>query len=191
MLRRLGRRFFGCSSRSFHSKTSSVCPRIWQYSGLVFFGSAFAAALCVVPWKRLALERAEKKQADEQLAPIEDAARTRALTFEQLTSMCGEAGCRGWTTPKLQPSAMTETQETASQEVPLGAPVLWCIDHPSVGISYVDGNPQRNIFWTDETRIPIRHTMYDRCWNIVAIVRGVRADAILLEYKGISRYLRY
>lgn len=139
-----------------------------------------------VHWSHIAAEFGAIRWENARLKPLVKEAKRRGLTYERLSIEC----LRGCPQIEVEGSAVLEDSEhegggSVTAESPIGAPVVWCIDHPSPGVSYVNGNPQRAVTWKDESPIPINRLKYDRCQWVVAIVRGVRPDRILLEFKGL------
>lgn len=105
-----------------------------------------------IPWHRLR----ERKGIEGALEPLVREARQASLDYEQ---------------------ALDERNASA-----LGKAVLWCVDHPSRGESYVNGNQQRRIRWTNEHPVPINRLTKDRCIPMIARLRGRGPDGVLLEF---------
>lgn len=139
-----------------------------------------------IPWGHIVAEFGASRWNDAQLKPLVSEALRIGLTYERITRECSQ-GC-----PRAAVASSAALKEATQEGVgavnadfPIGALVVWCIDHPSPNISYVNGNPQRVVIWKDETPIPINRLKYDRCRWVVAVVRGARPDGVLLEFKGL------
>lgn len=140
----------------------------------------------MVPWGRLVAEFRASRWNDARLKPLVIEALRMGLTYESVTRDCPQ-GC-----PREVVASTVALKDAPRENIgsvtsgsPIGAPIVWCIDHPSPNVSYVNGNPQKVVIWKDESPIPINRLKYDRCRWIVAIVRGARTDGVLLEFKGL------
>lgn len=151
------------------------------------FGAALGIFLLqMIPWGRIVAEFGASRWSDAKLKPLVVEALRKGLTYESVTRECPQ-GC-----PRVAVASVVALKVVIQEGVgavasdsPIGAPVVWCIDHPSPNVSYVNGNPQRVVIWKDESPIPINRLKYDRCRWIVAVVRGARPDGVLLEFKGL------
>lgn len=66
-----------------------------------------------------------------------------------------------------------------------GRPVVWCVDHPAAGFSYLAGRPDRPLSWSDETRLPKNSpTTGGRCDLVVATVEASSPKGLLLNFVG-------
>lgn len=99
----------------------------------------------------------ERQAQDRALAPFVEQARNWSLSYENVA---------------------------AGAAASVGRPVIWCVDHHSVGESHVDGNLAWKVHWTDESAVPVIPDSKHGCGNMVAVVRGADAAGVLLEYKG-------
>lgn len=64
-------------------------------------------------------------------------------------------------------------------------PVLWCVDHPASGVSYLAGKPSRPLAWSNDSELPLNSpTGGGRCTELVAVLEGARAGVPLLRFVG-------
>ncbi len=103
----------------------------------------------------------------------------------------------GWSGRRAERAALAEAISRARRE-PVdyeaaraepeafrGRPVVWCVDHPAAGFSYLAGRPDRPLAWTDESRLPKNSpTTGGRCDWVVAAVQGASPKGLLLAFVG-------
>ncbi len=66
-----------------------------------------------------------------------------------------------------------------------GRPVVWCVDHPASGYSYLSGKPSQPLSWTNAARVPLNSPVQGgRCDLVVASVEGASRDGLLLNFVG-------
>ncbi|MDE2143926.1 MAG: hypothetical protein KGL74_00515 [Elusimicrobia bacterium] len=147
--------------------------------------AAAALACRWIPWRELAGLRAERVRDDERRRPWIEEARRLDLTFEKATADCPK-GCLPPEKISLSRFGGAELMRDAKRAGgPLGLPVVWCVDHPVAGVSYVSGDPQQVVQWTNESQVPITAPKIDRCARVLAFVRAAKADAVMLEFKAV------
>ena len=67
-----------------------------------------------------------------------------------------------------------------------GRPVVWCVDHLSKDVSYVDGQPAHPVAWVNEAEVPDTQgpTTGGRCATVAAVVEGAQPGKVSLRYVG-------
>lgn len=66
-----------------------------------------------------------------------------------------------------------------------GRPVVWCVDHPAAGVSYLSGRPSQPLAWSDEVRLPKNSpTTGGRCDLVVATIEGASREGLVLNFVG-------
>jgi len=75
--------------------------------------------------------------------------------------------------------ALPYEQVAASPQEHAGKPVVWCVDHPEPGVSYLDGRPSQPVRWSNERDVPSTSGRGGHCVKMLAVV----------EASGSLRYL--
>lgn len=136
-----------------------------------FFGVLVGLLLALLPWEgmllgltRLVDQARSRSQERNALGPMMEKARNQNLSYEQIS---------------------------AAPKAFVGRPVLWCVDHPDVGISYHAGRPAQPVSWTNkvafEAHVPLNApTTGGRCTKVLATVQGKREQGeVVLWFVGV------
>lgn len=75
--------------------------------------------------------------------------------------------------------ALSYEQVAASPQEFAGKPVVWCVDHPDPGVSYLEGRPSQPVGWSNEKDVPRTSGRGGHCLKMLAVV----------EPSGSLRYL--
>ncbi|MFA6002707.1 MAG: hypothetical protein WC881_01420 [Elusimicrobiota bacterium] len=139
-----------------------------HHAGLQAFllGVLVGVFLAVMPWGHLARflgSRAGKVQERHQerigMEPRIQEASSLNLTYEQISA---------------QPLAYG------------GKYVLWCVDHPSAGTSFLEGRPAQPLVWSNDEQLPINSvTSGGRCTRVLALVEGTGPAGVQLRFIGL------
>ncbi len=72
------------------------------------------------------------------------------------------------------------TYETAEA----GKPVVWCVDHPAKGVSYLSGRQSQPLVWSNDAQVPITNGGGSSSWcaDVVAVVEGRVPQGVKLRF---------
>lgn len=113
-----------------------------------------------IRWVQVASNFGERRSQIHMLRPLVERARREPVTYEQALAA---------------PTAFA------------GRPVVWCVDHPSTGASFLDGRP---LSWVNdgdaEKNLPTNGpTTGGRCTTVVAVIEGAKTGKLALRYVGL------
>ena len=61
-----------------------------------------------------------------------------------------------------------------------GKPVVWCVDHPDPGVSFLEGRPSQPLVWSNDSAV-LRTGPKGHCSKMVAIVEGAGPEGLMNE----------
>jgi len=77
---------------------------------------------------------------------------------------------------------LTYEQVAARPQDFVGKPVVWCVDHPDPGVSYLEGRPSQPLGWSNEKDVPRTSGWGGHCLRMLAVVEEPDGRGVLLRY---------
>ena len=130
------------------------------------FGVLAGFLLALLPWEGMVLG----------VLDMAGQARLRSMERRALSTMVKEAYRH-----KLSYDEIAEQPEDFT-----GRHVVWCVDHPARGVSYLNGRPSQPLVWVNEDELPVNSPVNGgRCTTVLAVVKGAGPRGVRLRYLGL------
>ena len=65
-----------------------------------------------------------------------------------------------------------------------GKPVVWCVDHPDPGVSFLEGRPSQPLVWSNDEAV-LRTGPKGHCARMLAVVEGAGPKGVQLRFLGL------
>jgi len=65
-----------------------------------------------------------------------------------------------------------------------GKPVVWCVDHPDPGVSFLEGRPSQPLVWSNDEAV-LRTGPKGHCAKMLAVVEGAGPKGVQLRFRGL------
>ena len=79
---------------------------------------------------------------------------------------------------------LTYDQVMARPQDFIDKPVVWCVDHPDLGVSFLEGRPSQPLIWSNDPAV-LRTGPKGHCSKMLASVEGAGPTGVRLRYIGL------